>query len=121
VDRDAVAVDVGAHPLPERARLGDAVYEDHRHACHARASRPTRTGPIALAFGARPAGLTEVEYNLPMAFRLTPHERGFYPLFTRAAENIARAADDLAELVAAPPAKRQEHADGVRAAEHAAG
>ena len=24
-----------------------------------------------------------------MAFRLTPHERDFYPLFTRAAENIA--------------------------------
>ena len=36
-----------------------------------------------------------------MAFRLTPHERGFYPLFTRAAENIAAAADLLAELVAA--------------------
>ena len=34
-----------------------------------------------------------------MAFRLTPHERGFYPLFTRAAENIATTADCLAELV----------------------
>ena len=34
-----------------------------------------------------------------MAFRLTPHERGFYPLFTRAAENIAVAADELAKLV----------------------
>jgi len=31
-----------------------------------------------------------------MAFRLTPHERGFYPLFTRAAENIATTADCLA-------------------------
>ena len=33
-----------------------------------------------------------------MAFRLTPHERGFYPLFTRAAENIAAAADLLAAM-----------------------
>jgi len=41
-----------------------------------------------------------------MAFRLTPHERGFYPLFTRAAENIAVAADELAKLVAAEPADR---------------
>ena len=38
-----------------------------------------------------------------MAFRLTPHERAFYPLFTRAAENIAGAADLLATLVAAEP------------------
>jgi uncharacterized protein len=54
-----------------------------------------------------------------MAFRLTPHERGFYPLFTRAAENIARAADDLAALVAAPPADRAELATRVKDAEHA--
>jgi uncharacterized protein len=54
-----------------------------------------------------------------MAFRLTPHERGFYPLFTRAAENIARAADDLAALVAAPPADRAELAARVKDAEHA--
>ncbi|HLU55273.1 MAG TPA: DUF47 family protein [Pseudonocardia sp.] len=54
-----------------------------------------------------------------MAFRLTPHERGFYPLFTRAAENIARAADDLAALVAAPPADRPELARRVKDAEHA--
>jgi uncharacterized protein len=54
-----------------------------------------------------------------MAFRLTPHERGFYPLFTKAAENIARAADDLAALVAAPPAERPELAKRVKDAEHA--
>ena len=54
-----------------------------------------------------------------MAFRLTPHERGFYPLFTRAAENIARAADDLAALVAAPPAERVALAQRVKDAEHA--
>jgi uncharacterized protein len=54
-----------------------------------------------------------------MAFRLTPHERGFYPLFTRAAENIARAADDLAALVAAPPAERPELAKRVKDAENA--
>src|SRR5688500_1594456 len=54
-----------------------------------------------------------------MAFRLTPHERGFYPLFTRAAENIARAADDLAALVAAPPAERPELARRVKDAENA--
>jgi uncharacterized protein len=54
-----------------------------------------------------------------MAFRLTPHERGFYPLFTRAAENIVRAADDLAALVAAPPAERAAFAKRVKDAEHA--
>src|SRR3954463_8785158 len=54
-----------------------------------------------------------------MAFRLTPHERGFYPLFTRAAENIVRAADDLAELVAADPADRAELARRVKDAENA--
>jgi predicted phosphate transport protein (TIGR00153 family) len=54
-----------------------------------------------------------------MAFRLTPHERGFYPLFTRAAENIVRAADELAALVAAPPAERGAFAERVKDAEHA--
>jgi predicted phosphate transport protein (TIGR00153 family) len=54
-----------------------------------------------------------------MAFRLTPHERGFYPLFVRAAENIVRAADDLAALVAAPPAERAPIAKRVKDAEHA--
>ena len=54
-----------------------------------------------------------------MAFRLTPHERGFYPLFTRAAENIVRAADDLAALVSAPPAERDAFAKRVKDAEHA--
>ena len=54
-----------------------------------------------------------------MAFRLAPHERGFYPLFTRAAENIVRAADDLAALIAAPPAERDAFAKRVRDAEHA--
>jgi hypothetical protein len=54
-----------------------------------------------------------------MAFRLTPHERGFYPLFTRAAENIAVAADELAKLVAADPAGRPALAARVKKAEHA--
>jgi len=54
-----------------------------------------------------------------MAFRLAPHERGFYPLFTRAAENIATAADLLAELVAADPAERAALATRVKDAEHA--
>jgi predicted phosphate transport protein (TIGR00153 family) len=54
-----------------------------------------------------------------MAFRLTPHERGFYPLFTRAAENLAVAADELAKLVAADPADRPALATRVKAAEHA--
>jgi predicted phosphate transport protein (TIGR00153 family) len=54
-----------------------------------------------------------------MAFRLTPHERGFYPLFTRAAENIVRAADELATLVATPPAERAAFAERVKEAEHA--
>jgi predicted phosphate transport protein (TIGR00153 family) len=43
-----------------------------------------------------------------MAFRLAPHERDFYPMFTRAAENIGVAADELFELVAADPADRKE-------------
>lgn len=54
-----------------------------------------------------------------MAFRLTPHERGFYPLFTRAAENIAVAADDLIKLVTAEPADRAALAARVKDAEHA--
>jgi predicted phosphate transport protein (TIGR00153 family) len=53
-----------------------------------------------------------------MAFRLTPHERGFYPLFTRAAENIAAATDELAKLVAAEPPARAELAKRVKQAEH---
>jgi len=52
-----------------------------------------------------------------MAFRLTPHERGFYPLFTRAAENIAVAADELAKLVAAEPDGRAALAARVKDAE----
>ena len=52
-----------------------------------------------------------------MAFRLTPHERGFYPLFTRAAENIAVAADELAKLVAAETAARPALAARVKKAE----
>jgi predicted phosphate transport protein (TIGR00153 family) len=54
-----------------------------------------------------------------MAFRLTPHERGFYPLFTRAAENIVRAAEDLAALVAADPADRPDLARRVKDTENA--
>jgi uncharacterized protein len=56
-------------------------------------------------------------YNVRMAFRLTPHERGFYPLFTRAAENIAVAADELAKLVASDPAGRHTLAARVKEAE----
>src|SRR3954471_2957808 len=56
-------------------------------------------------------------YNVRMAFRLTPHERGFYPLFTRAAENIAVAADELAKLVATDPADRHALAARVKEAE----
>ncbi|MDT7579178.1 MAG: uncharacterized protein QOK35_442 [Pseudonocardiales bacterium] len=59
------------------------------------------------------------QYNVRMAFRLTPHERGFYPLFTRAAENIAVAADVLAKLVAADPADRPALAVRAKEAEHA--
>jgi predicted phosphate transport protein (TIGR00153 family) len=54
-----------------------------------------------------------------MAFRLTPHERGFYPLFTRAAENIVVAADELAKLVAAEPDARADFARRVKDAENA--
>jgi predicted phosphate transport protein (TIGR00153 family) len=54
-----------------------------------------------------------------MAFRLTPHERGFYPLFTQAAENIVVAADELAKLVAAEPAGRVQVAERVKNCETA--
>jgi uncharacterized protein len=54
-----------------------------------------------------------------VAFRLTPHERGFYPLFTQAAENIVVAADDLAKLVAAEPPARAQLARRVKEAENA--
>jgi predicted phosphate transport protein (TIGR00153 family) len=54
-----------------------------------------------------------------MAFRLTPHERGFYPLFTRAAENIVVAADELAKLVASEPEARAELARRIKDAENA--
>ncbi|WP_433782291.1 DUF47 domain-containing protein [Actinomycetospora sp. CA-101289] len=53
-----------------------------------------------------------------MAFRLTPHERGFYPLFTRAAENIVIAADLLSELVAADAPARPVLAAKVKDTEH---
>jgi uncharacterized protein len=58
-------------------------------------------------------------YNVRMAFRLTPHERGFYPLFTRAAENIVVAADELAKLVATDAGDRPMLAGRVKEAEHA--
>ncbi|QJY45207.1 DUF47 domain-containing protein [Pseudonocardia broussonetiae] len=54
-----------------------------------------------------------------MAFRLTPHERGFYPLFSRAADNIVSAADDLAKLVAAEPSARPVLAQRVKETENA--
>jgi predicted phosphate transport protein (TIGR00153 family) len=53
-----------------------------------------------------------------MAFRLTPHERGFYPLFTRAAENIAAAAEELAELVDVDAAQRPALARALKDCEH---
>ncbi|MCW2718686.1 MAG: uncharacterized protein QOG20_6236 [Pseudonocardiales bacterium] len=53
-----------------------------------------------------------------MAFRLAPHERGFYPLFTRAAENIAVAVEGLAKVVAAEPAERAALAALVKDAEN---
>jgi predicted phosphate transport protein (TIGR00153 family) len=50
--------------------------------------------------------------------RLTPHERGFYPLFTRAAENLVATADELAKLVAAEPEGRARIAEVVKELEH---
>jgi predicted phosphate transport protein (TIGR00153 family) len=54
-----------------------------------------------------------------MAFRLTPQERGFYPLFTRAAEIIATAATELSALVEAPAEERAAIAKRVKDAENA--
>jgi predicted phosphate transport protein (TIGR00153 family) len=52
-----------------------------------------------------------------MAFRLRPSERGFFPLFTQAAENIVVAAEELARLVAADAPDRPTIARLVKAAE----
>ncbi|MGI8815192.1 MAG: DUF47 domain-containing protein [Pseudonocardia sp.] len=52
-----------------------------------------------------------------MRFSLGPKERGFYPLFTQAAENILVGAQRLAQLVAAEPAARLELAALVKDAE----
>ena len=53
-----------------------------------------------------------------MAFRLTPHERGFYPLFTRAAQNLVTTADELAKLLPTEPAHRTEFAPTIKHCEH---
>jgi predicted phosphate transport protein (TIGR00153 family) len=52
-----------------------------------------------------------------MAFRLRPAERGFYPLFNRAGENILAATSDLARMVAAEPGARAGLARRVKEAE----
>lgn len=54
-----------------------------------------------------------------MRLRLTPRERGFYPLFTSAAEHLVGGAALLARLVGAEPAQRAELAAELKAAEHA--
>src|SRR4051794_30421766 len=52
-----------------------------------------------------------------MAFRLRPVERGFYPLFARAGENIRVATNALALVVAAAPGARAGLARRVKDAE----
>jgi uncharacterized protein len=52
-----------------------------------------------------------------MAFRLRPAERGFYPLFNRAGENILAATADLARMVDAEPGARAGLARRVKEAE----
>ena len=52
-----------------------------------------------------------------MAFRLRPAERGFYPLFSRAGENILAATADLARMVAAERGARAGLARRVKEAE----
>jgi predicted phosphate transport protein (TIGR00153 family) len=54
-----------------------------------------------------------------MRLSLAPQERGFYPLFTQAAENILTGARQLAQLVEAEPAARAEIAGRVKEAETA--
>jgi predicted phosphate transport protein (TIGR00153 family) len=65
-----------------------------------------------------PRSSTAAGYASPVSFRLTPHERGFYPLFTRAAENIAATADELARLVGSDAAHRPELARRIKECEH---
>src|SRR5947199_8014152 len=52
-----------------------------------------------------------------MAFRLRPAGHGFYPLFTRAGENILAATQALAQVVAAEPGARAGLARRVKEAE----
>jgi predicted phosphate transport protein (TIGR00153 family) len=52
-----------------------------------------------------------------MKFSLAPQERGFYPLFTQAAENILAGAERLSEVVDAEQAARPELAARVKDAE----
>ncbi|HEY2205173.1 MAG TPA: DUF47 family protein [Pseudonocardia sp.] len=52
-----------------------------------------------------------------MGFRLTPKERGFYPLFLQAGENIAEAAAQLLTLVQADPPERDALAKEIKAIE----
>ena len=52
-----------------------------------------------------------------MAFRLRPVEQGFFPLFTRAGENIKVATHALALMVAAEPGARAGLARRVKDAE----
>src|SRR5215211_207543 len=54
-----------------------------------------------------------------MRLRLTPSERGFYPLFTSAAEHLVAGAALLDRLVRAPVSERAELAAELKAAEHA--
>jgi predicted phosphate transport protein (TIGR00153 family) len=54
-----------------------------------------------------------------MAFRLRPQERGFYPLFTRAAENIVDAAGQLKALIEAEPQARGHLAKRIKEIETA--
>jgi predicted phosphate transport protein (TIGR00153 family) len=49
---------------------------------------------------------------------MKPHERGFYPLFLEAANNIVAAADLLATMVGAEAADRPALANAVKQAEH---
>jgi predicted phosphate transport protein (TIGR00153 family) len=53
-----------------------------------------------------------------MRLRLTPREQNFYPLFTKAAENLVTGAELLAGLVEAEPPARAEFAVRLKDAEH---